>query len=181
MVIPDSAIIPDQSTLSMVPLPDGKLLGGTTTAPGTGGEKKATVAEMYIMDMATKNIDWHKVIFPDVQHYSDLCMGPQGLIYGIADYKKFFVFDPKSKTMVHQQDLVPEFGKTTAAQSPRIFIEGENKQIYILLEKGIALVDAGSLKVMMVAKSPVPINAGGAYLDGRIYFVSGSHLCSYQL
>jgi hypothetical protein len=180
-VIPDSAIILDQSTLSMVPLPAGKLLGGTTTAPGTGGEKKATAAELYIMDISSKKIDWHEVVFPGVQNYSDLCIGPRGLIYGIADSKNFFVFDPLKRSVVYQQNLQPELGRTTSAQSPRIFITGANNEIYLLVEKGIARVDPGSFKVTMVAKSPVPINAGGDYLDGRIYFVSGSHLCSYQL
>jgi hypothetical protein len=35
--------------------------------------------------------------------------------------------------------------------------------------------------MIMQAESPVPINTGGDYLDGKIYFVSGSHLCSYKL
>jgi hypothetical protein len=33
----------------------------------------------------------------------------------------------------------------------------------------------------MLAQSPVPIDAGGDYLDGRIYFASGSHLYSYEI
>ena len=33
----------------------------------------------------------------------------------------------------------------------------------------------------MLAESPVPIGAGGDFLDGRIYFASGSHLYSYQV
>ncbi len=45
-----------QSTMSLVALPNGELLGGTTTAPGTGGERKATQAELYIMDMKTKKV-----------------------------------------------------------------------------------------------------------------------------
>ena len=31
----------------------------------------------------------------------------------------------------------------------------------------------------MLAESPVPIGSGGDYLDGRIYFASGSHVYSY--
>ena len=66
-LLQDSAIIIDQSTVSMIALPGSKFLGGTTTAPGTGGEKKATEAELYIMDMDSKRLDWHKAILPDVQ------------------------------------------------------------------------------------------------------------------
>ncbi|MEO5998712.1 MAG: hypothetical protein ABIN89_18255 [Chitinophagaceae bacterium] len=180
-VIPDSAIILDQSTLSLAALPGGKLLGGTTTAPGTGGEKKATEAELYILNMASKCLEWHKALFPGAQDYSDMCVGQDGLVYGITDYKKFFVFDPVKREVVHEQNVEADFGKTTAAQSPRIFISGPKSELYLLFINGIVRVDPGSFRLTMVAKSPVPIHAGGDYLDGRIYFVSGSHLYSYRL
>jgi hypothetical protein len=58
---------------------------------------------------------------------------------------------------------------------------GPKKEMYLLFEKGIGHIEPGSFNVSMVAKSPVPINAGGDFLDGYIYFVSGSHLCSFKL
>ena len=180
-LLKDSALILDQSTMSMAVLPGGKFLGGTTTAPGTGGEKKATEAEMYIMDVASKRLEWHKAILPGVQTYSDMCVGPDGLVYGIADLKMLFVFDPVKRVIVKQQDTEAEFGKTIWAQSSRIFVLGPKKEIYLLFVKGIVKVEPGSFKMTMIAESPVPINTGGDYLHGRIYFVSGSHLCSYKL
>lgn len=177
----DSVIILDQSTLSMIALPGGKFLGGTTTDPGTGGIKKAPEAELYIMDLATKQVEWHKAVIPGVQNYSDMCMGSDGLVYGIADLKRFFVFDPVKREIVHQENVEENFGKTTWAQSPRIFISGPDKEIYLLFVRGIVKLEPGSFKLSMKAKSPLPINAGGDYLDGRIYFISGSHLISYKL
>jgi len=167
--------------MAMVALPKGKFIGGTTTAPGTGGEKKAKEAELYIMDIDSKHLDWHKAVFPGVQHYSDMCTGRDGLIYGITDYKNFFVFDPVKKMVIHQQDCEPIFGKTASSQSPRIFVSGPKKEIYVLFVKGIVKVEPGSFRLTMMEESPVPINIGGDYLDGRIYFVSGSHLCSYNI
>ncbi len=178
----DSAVISNQSTLSMTSLPEGKFIGGTTTEPGTGGEKKAKEAELYIMDLASKKIEWHQVLFPGAQTYCDLCVGPDGLVYGITDYKNFFVFDPIKHVIIYQKDVAAEFGRTTPSpQSPRIFIFGPKKEIYLLFIKGIVKLEPGSYKMTMIAESPVPINTGGDYLDGRIYFVSGSHLCSYKL
>ena len=112
-------IIPQHSTISLVALPKGKLLGGTTTSPGTGGEKKAKEAELYMMDMASKKLDWHQVVFPGVQEYSDMCMGPKGLIYGIADRKKFFVFDAAKRAVVYERDVAADLGLTTGQQGPR--------------------------------------------------------------
>lgn len=181
IIIPDSAIILDQSTMSMVHLPGGKFLGGTTVEPGTGGEKKAKEAELYIMDIASKKIQWHHIALPGVQEYNDMCLGPNGLIYGITDFKKFFVFDPVKKKIVYQQGEDTDFGRTAGSQSPRIFVKGNNNEIYILYEKGIGKVDPKTFGISLVTESPVPINVGGDYLNGRIYFISGSHLCSYKL
>jgi hypothetical protein len=180
-LIQDSAIILDQSTFSLLALPGGKFMGGTTTAPGTGGEKKGKEAELYIMDIASKHLDWHKKILPGVQEYTDLCFKPDGLIYGIADRKKFFVFDTVKRMVVHQQDVPAHFGTITSRESPRVFIFGSKKEIYLLFVKGIVRIEPGSFRIVMEAPSPVPIDVGGDYLDGHIYFVSGSHLCSYQL
>jgi hypothetical protein len=131
--------------------------------------------------LTSKRIEWHKAIFPGVQEYSDICLGPDGLVYGIYDRKKFFVFDPVKLNVVHHQDIPSDFGSTVAKESLRIFILGPNKEMYMLFKNGIVQVEPGSFRMTMKAVSPVPINTGGDYLDGRIYFVSGSHLCSYRL
>ena len=180
-MLQDTNVILDQSTMSLVPLPKGKLLGGTTIAPGTGGETKAKEAELYIMDIATKKVEWHQAIMPGVRNYSDMRVGPKGLIYGIADLRIFFVFDPKKRKIIHQQNLLTDFGITASEQSPRIFVVGEKGKIYILFRKGIARIEPKSYKITLLAESPVPIVAGGDYLGGRIYFVGGSHVYSYQL
>ena len=174
-------ILPEHSTMSLAPLPNSKLLGGTTTSAGTGGERKATEAQLYIMDMATKKLDWHAAVFPGAQGYTDLCAGPNGLVFGVADQKRFFVFDPAARKVVHEQDLTAGFGLTTSQQGPRVFVTDGKGRFYVLFYKGIAQLDPATFKITMLAKSPVPVSGGGDYLDGRIYFVSGSHVYSYTL
>ena len=98
-------ILPQHSTMSLAALPGGKLLGGTTTSPGTGGEQRATEAELYLLDLATKRIEWHAAVFPGVQGYTDLCAGPDDLVFGFADQKRFFVFDAAKRKVVHEQDI----------------------------------------------------------------------------
>ncbi|NLX22288.1 MAG: hypothetical protein GXY55_11570 [Phycisphaerae bacterium] len=180
-VLEHSDILPDQATMSFLPLPGGKLLGGGTTTPGTGGEKKAAQADLYIMDLATKKVEWHAPLLPGVQDYSDLCPAPDGLVYGVADRLRFFVFDPAKRELVHEQDLAPTLGRTNSQQGPRIFVLDPKGTIYMLLAKGIARVEPGTFAIHLLAESPVPVGPGGDYLDGRIYFASGSHLYSYTL
>lgn len=180
-IIKHMQIIPEHSTMSMAPLPKGKLLGGTTIHPGTGGATKATVAELYIMDMATKQVEWHAPVLKAVQTYTDLCVASDGLVYGFADGRRFFVFSPKTRTIMYEKDMQPEFGTTNKQMGPRTFVVTPDGSIYILFEKGIAKLNRQTLEIKMVAESPVPIGAGGDYLNGRIYFASGSHVYSWKV
>ncbi|MBQ41176.1 MAG: hypothetical protein CME15_01840 [Gemmatimonadetes bacterium] len=180
-VLEHSDLIPEQSTMSLVPLPGGKLLGGTTVAPGTGGEQKATAAELYVMDESSKQLDWRSVVFSGVSEYTDMCPGPDGLVYGFTDRKRFFVFDSRQRQVVHEEETEGEFGVTTYQQGPRVFIRGPGGEIYVLFVKGIARVDVDTHGIEMLAESPLPVGPGGDILDGRIYFASGSHLYSYGL
>jgi streptogramin lyase len=174
-------IIPEHSTMSLVALPDGRLVGGTTTSPGTGGEKKATEAQLYIMDVGTKRLEWHEVIFPGVEEYTDLCLGPNGLVYGIADRSRFFVFDPTQRRVVHEEWTDATFGPTPSGQGPRVFIAAPDETVYLLFIKGIARIDPSTFAITMLAESPVRIGPGGDILHGRIYFASGSHVYSYKV
>ena len=180
-LIEHTDIIPEHSTMSLVALPDGKLLGGSTTSPGTGGEQKATKAELYIMDIATKVLEWHEAVFPGVQSYTDMRLGANGLVYGVADRKMFFVFDPAKREVVHQEDTATKFGSTNSQQGPRVFVISPEDTIYLLFVKGIARVNPTTFEIAMLAESPVPIGPGGDILDGRIYFGSGSHVYSYKV
>lgn len=181
VVLEDKDLIPDQSVMSLVELPGGRLLAGTTTHPGTGGEKKAKEAELYILDLKTKKVEWHAPVFPGAQEYTDLYGGPEGQVYGFADKKIFFVFDPARREVILKQDVEKEFGPTTAEQCPRVFVSGPDQSVYVLFRGCIARLDTTTHKLSLVARSPVPIFAGGDYFDGRIYFINESHLCSYQL
>ncbi|WP_257668338.1 hypothetical protein [Parapedobacter tibetensis] len=180
-LLSDSNVVLDQSTMSLVPLPGRKLVGGTTIAPGTGGERKAKQGELYIIDMDTKQVEWRSPVIPNVQSYTDLCLSADGKVYGIADRKWFFVFDPDSKKLLHREDVSALFGLSVAEQSPRVFVQGPEEVIYILFEHNIGRIEPSAPAVTLVSKSPVHIRAGGDYLDGRIYFVSGSRLYSYTL
>ena len=181
VLLEHEVIIPEHATASLVALEGGKLLGGTTTSPGTGGEKKATEAELYLMEMSTKKVEWHQAVFPGVQGYTDLCPGPGGVVFGFADQRRFFVFDPGQRKVVHEEDVEARFGRTTSQQGPRVFVSDGKGAIYILFVKGIAQLDPATYQITMLAASPVPIGAGGDLLDGRIYFAHGSHLYSFRL
>ncbi|MBI5768371.1 MAG: hypothetical protein HZA93_11295 [Verrucomicrobia bacterium] len=174
-------LLPQQSTMSLVALSETKFLGGATTGAGTGGEKKAKEAELYVFDVTAKKIEWHAAVFPGAQVYVDLGPGPRGLVYGFVDRSRFFVFDPVERAVVHSAELKDSFGPVVTGQGPRALVRDERGRTFVLFTKGIARIDDASFAVSWVAKSPVPISSGGDVLGGRIYFAGGSHVVSYPL
>ena len=179
VLLDHTELLPDHSTMSLVALANGNLLGGSTTDPGTGGERKAEEAELYLMDLDTRRILWREVAFPGVQSYTDLCSGPDGLVYGVADRECFFAFDPVTRKTVRSEGTAENFGLTARQQGPRVFVTTPAGSVYMLFVKGIVRVDPSDHSLAMLAASPVPIDFGGDWLNGRIYFGSGSHVYSY--
>jgi len=169
------------STMALVALPDGKLLGGTTVAAGTGGEPKVNEAQLYVLDMATWKIEWQEPLMKKAKNYTDMLMGPDGLVFGFADRTRFFVFDPTQRAMVHTQVMPDTIGPTTSGQGPRVFVTSPDGRIFVLFAKGIAQLNPKTYEIAMLAEAPVSIAPGGAWLDGRIYFGHGSHLYSWQV
>lgn len=175
-------LIPFHSVMSMVALSDGKILCGTTTSAGTGGEKKAKIAELFILDINTKKIIWNEKVFENVESYTDLFYDKEKkLVYGFADRYLFFVFDPETKKIVHKYDTKSEFGLCVSNQGPNSFILTDDNRIFILFTNNIAILDRENFKISPVKKLPFYISNGGAYIDGRIYFVGSSRLYSFPV
>ena len=182
VLLTDKQIIDGHATMSLVALPDGKLLGGTTTQPGSGGETKAKEGELYLMDPATKRLEWRQAVFPGVQGYTDLFLAPGGLVYGFAGRERFFVFDPARRKVVHEENTKAAFGLTAMQQGPRIFVGNpDGGGVYILFVKGIAKIEPRTFRIKLLAKSPVSVLYGGDILRGRIYFANGARVYSYEI
>ncbi|MHB0936457.1 MAG: NHL repeat-containing protein [Armatimonadota bacterium] len=174
-------ILPEHSTMSLVALPGGKLLGGSTTDPGTGGERKAKEAELYVMDMASKRVEWHEAVIPGVQGYVDMCLGANGVVYGIADGVRFFAFDPTERRLLHIEETEERFGPTGYQQGQRKLVQGPDGALYALFLRAITRVNLETHQPELLIEPPVPVQFGGDILDGRLYFAAASHLYSWAL
>ncbi len=177
----DKDLIPDQSIESFLVMPDNTMLAATTISPGTGGIEKAHEAVIFQLDLATKKIQWQSPVIPGVHEYTALLQTSDNQIYGIADRKIFFVFDSRSHTVTYQKEFESTLGPSAYQQGPRILIAGANDETYLLLRKGIAAIDPKTHDIKLIAESPIPITCGGDYQGGRIYFLTGSHLCSWEV
>lgn len=180
-IISHEQLAPSHSTACQAPLPDGKLLVGTSREPAMGGVRKVDVAELFIMDMETKQVEWREAAIDGVQRYSDLICTAEGMVFGIADRTLLFAFDAQRRQIVHQENLEGRFGLAVHQQGPRIFVPSPDGRIFMLFQKGIAEVDPKTCAVTLRAEPPRAPANGGAYLDGRIYYSTGVNLHSWEV
>lgn len=174
-------LVPNHSVQAMVELSNGMLLGGTTVAPGTGGVTKATdSSELFLMDANTHEVRWRGAPVPGAKTITDLMVGADGLVYGLADSVDLFVFNPNNRQVVSVNRFSKDLGPSVYAQGTRAFVKGADGSIYVLLYNGIGKVDAKAHTVSRVVSSPVRITVGGAAANGRIYFGSNNHLYSWK-
>ena len=174
-------LVPNHSVQAMVELSNGMLLGGTTVAPGTGGVTKATdSSELFLMDANTHEVRWRGAPVPGAKTITDLMVGTDGLVYGLADSVDLFVFNPNNRQVVSVNRFSKDLGPSVYAQGTRAFVKGADDSIYVLLYNGIGKVDTKAHTVSRVVSSPVRITVGGAAANGRIYFGSNNHLYSWQ-
>ena len=174
-------LVPNHSVQAMVELSNGMLLGGTTVAPGTGGVTKATdSSELFLMDANTHEVRWRGATVPGAKTITDLMVGTDGLVYGLADSVDLFVFNPNNRQVVSVNRFSKDLGPSVYAQGTRAFVKGTDGSIYVLLYNGIGKVDTKAHTVSRVVSSPVRITVGGAAANGRIYFGSNNHLYSWK-
>ena len=174
-------LVPNHSVQAMVELSNGMLLGGTTVAPGTGGVTKATdSSELFLMDANTHEVRWRGAPVPGAKTITDLMVGADGLVYGLADSVDLFVFNPNNRQVVSVNRFSKDLGPSVYAQGTRAFVKGADGSIYVLLYNGIGKVATKAHTVSRVVSSPVRITVGGAAANGRIYFGSNNHLYSWK-
>jgi streptogramin lyase len=175
------ALIPEQSTIALDALGDGRVLvGGTTIAAGTGGEVRAKEAELYLLDFATHRVTFHAPIVPGAAEIRDLKVGPDGLVYGLATGQILFAFDPAARKVVHQECLT-EFGELTGSQAPRTILLGPDGKLYLYLSKAILRLEPSSFGHEVLVRPPVTVGVGIALHQGRLYFMHESRLWSWQV
>ena len=164
----DKDLLPGHSTITLKALPDGTLVGGTSIQAPGGGHVIATQPELYLLDWQTKKVIHRAPVVPDGGDIISIHVGPDGLVYGLTAKSAFFVFDPRSRKVVHQESFAEHGGV------PRHALQiGPDGKVYAMLTRAILRIAPGSFAHEKRAEAPVTITAGGALVNGHLYFTSG--------
>lgn len=175
-VLPNQAVVPDQSTLCLGALEGGDLMGGTSILAPGGAQPRASEAVLYRLDWATRKVRWRCTPIPGAREIALLAVEGGRRVHAITGDSCYFAFDPETREVLCRHDL------SSCGEVVRDGLRpGPGGVLYALLRNAICRIDPESLRPAVIARPPVPITAGMAILQGRLYFGSGSHLWSYSL
>ncbi len=174
-------LVPNQGVMALGALPGGDLVVGSTTMAATAGTSGASVAFVYRLDWETKEVKERWVPRdPTVRTIRDMLVGENGLVFIKASAGRFLVLDPATGEFVFDETL-EDYGPLTGGQAPRTMEFGPDGWIYLLFRDAIARFHPETFAHEEVARPGLPITAGIAIHDSRIYFTSVGRLFSYRL
>ena len=174
-------LIPDQGINALTALPGGDVLVGTSTKAPTGGVgDEPETAFIYRFNMQTRAITARWPLRPNTPAVRDMVVAGDGLVYGLAEPNRVFVFDPK-KGAFTRDEVWTGYGKVSGAQAPRCMTIGPYGKIYALFREAVVRIEPGTLTHQEIARPNVSITSGIAIVGGRLYFGSGPRLLSCDL
>ena len=166
-------VVHDQSVDALTVWHD-MIIGGSTIHGGSGSHPTQTSAAIFGWNTTTGKKEFEVVPVPGKAAVLDLIVGSNDHIYGFAD-DVFFEFDPRTKTVTKRQPI---------PFSPPLYDSvgfDRSGNLWGLAKEGIFMINQGTSKIQLVARSPADITAGFGMRNGKIYFISASSVYSYTM
>lgn len=170
-------LLPGHSPIALARADAKTIVGGTTIEAPGGGRVLAKEAELFLMNADTLEVTYRTVPIPGANAIYDLAVGDNGLVYGLTNRSQLFVFDLKTRKIVHKADW-SAWGSAFNPGNP--LWRDDDGRIYGLLSNSLVRLNADFTSEKL-AGTPVTVSGGGIRLNNRVYFVSGSELYSADM
>ncbi len=169
-------IIQNQSIASLAYIDKLDLIAaGSSVRGGTGTRAVEKEAKLILWEPKDERKTFEIGPVPGAKTILSIAVAANGMLYGITDNEKIFVFDPEKKEIRKVFDLGFKEPREIALQP------GPDLRLYGLAKEAIFLIDPGNDQISLLAKPPVPIHSGMAILGRKIYFGSGANLWEFEI
>jgi hypothetical protein len=169
--------IKNQSIISLT-VWRNKIVGRTSTQGGGGSHPIAKNTRVFLWNAATHKLEWQTVPVEGADRITDLIAAPSGLVYGVATSQSgntLFALDVKRRSIVATQAL--PFSDVPYNS----VVKASDGTIWGLGDTGIFRIDDKAHRAVLVAHSPVTIEAGIALRGHELYFLSYSKVYRYDV
>jgi hypothetical protein len=169
-------VIQNQSISSLAYIESLDLLpAGSSVRGGSGTRAVEKDAKLILWDPKKEKKVFEIVPVPEAQTIISLAATREGIVYGITEKGKVFVFDAMKREIRKVFDLGFKKPVDTSLQP------GPGGRLYGLTVEAIFSIDPKDDRVSLLTKPTAPITSGMAILDRKIYYGSGSHLYEFEI
>ncbi|OCA83222.1 hypothetical protein A8F94_19130 [Bacillus sp. FJAT-27225] len=176
IVINHKRLIPNQSTISLGELSTGEMVGGTSIDTPGGARTPEKEACLYLFDWKRQSVIDRFVPVKGAREIVQIFVDPFDRVHCLTDESLYFVCDPFTREILFQQDL----SNCGAVVRNGFAFERFSGTLYLLLERAVlsGRMGGSSLELKVNGLLPFQATSGVALYKGRIFYGSGSHLCS---
>ena len=153
----------------------GLIAAGSSVRGGTGTRAVEKEAKLMLWDPKEEKKVFEIVPVPGAKTILSLATTVDGLVYGITNNEKVFVFDPGKREIEKIFDLGFKEPREISLQL------GPDLRLYGLAKEAIFFIDPRNDQVSLVADPPVPISSGMAMVGRKIYYGSGANLWEFEI
>jgi streptogramin lyase len=169
-------IVQNQSIASLAYIEKFDLIaGGSSIRGGTGTHAIEKNAKLILWDPKEEKKVFEIIPIPEAKTILSLAVTVDGMLYGITDNEKVFVFDSEKREVKKIFDLGFKEPREISLQL------GPDLRFYGLAREVIFFIDPRNDQVSLVAHPSVPISSGMAILGQKIYFGSGANLYEFEI
>jgi outer membrane protein assembly factor BamB len=169
-------IVENQSIASLAYIEKFDLIaGGSSVRGGTGTRAIEKEARLILWDPKEEKKIFEIVPVPKAKTILSLAVTVDGMLYGITDHEKVFIFDSEKREIKKVFDLGFKEPREISLQL------GPDLRLYGLAKEAIFFIDPRNDEVSLVVKPSVPILSGMAMLGRKIYFGSGANLWEFEI
>jgi hypothetical protein len=169
-------IVENQSIASLAYLKKMDLIAGGSSIRGGGGTRAIEKeARLILWEPKEEKKVFEMVPVPEARTILSLAATPNGLVYGITDNEKVFVFDPEKREVKKVFNLGLKRPVEISLQT------GPDGLLYGFTQEEIFFIEPGKDQAFSMAKPPVPITSGMAISGRKIYFGSHAHFYEFEI
>ena len=171
-----SHIIQNQSIASLTYIEKYDLIAAGSSIRGGGGTRAIEKQARFILwDPKEEKKVFETVPVSEARTILSLAATTEGLVYGITDNEKVFIFDSERREVRKVFDLGLKRPLDVSLQM------GPDGLLYGLTQEMIFFIESGKDQVFPLAKPPVPITSGMAISGRMIYFGSHAELYEFEI
>jgi hypothetical protein len=169
-------VITNQSIASLAYVEKLDLIAaGSSVLGGTGTRAVEKEAKLMLWDPKEEKKVLEITPVPGAKTILSLATAVDGVVYGITNNEKVFVFDPEKRETTKIFDLGFKEPRDISLQL------GPDLRLYGLAKEAIFSIDPRNDHVSLLAVPPVPIHSGMAMMGRKIYYGSGAGLWEFEI